>query len=38
VIDYHTYCQIHALHTQQRLHIVQIDAEVGLNPETVSKW
>ena len=38
MIDYHTYCQIHALHRDGGLKIKQIAAELGLHPETVSKW
>ena len=38
MIDYPTYCQIHALHRERGLKSRQIAAELGLHPETVSKW
>jgi transposase len=38
MIDYPTYCRIHALHEQEGLNIAQIAREVGRHPETVSRW
>jgi transposase len=38
MIDYATYCRIHALHHQDRLGINQIARELRLHPETVSRW
>ena len=38
MIDYATYCRIHALHQQQGLKHWQIARELGLHPQTVSKW
>ena len=38
MIDYPTYCQIHALQREKGLKVKQIAAELGLHPETVSKW
>lgn len=38
MIDYSTYCRIHALHEQEGLNIAQIAREVGRHPETVSRW
>ena len=38
MIDYHAYCQIHALHRKGGLKIKQIATELGLHAETVSTW
>ena len=38
MIDYATFCRIHALHEQEGLNIAQIAREVGRHPETVSRW
>ena len=38
MIDYHVYCQIHALHRNGGLKIKQIATELGLHAETVSTW
>jgi transposase len=38
MIDYATYCRIHALHHQDRLGINQIARELRLHPETVARW
>ena len=38
MIDYHVYCQIHALHRKGGLKIKQIATELGLHAETVSTW
>lgn len=38
MIDYMTYCHIHALHRDRGLKIHQIAAELHLHPETVSTW
>ena len=38
MIDYATFCQIHALHDQKGLKAAQIAEELKLNPKTVEKW
>ena len=38
MIDYETYCKIQDLLTRCGLTIVQIARELGVHPETVSKW
>jgi transposase len=38
MIDYPTYCRIHALHQERGLKAKQIATELDLHPETVSKW
>jgi transposase len=38
MIDYATFCRIHALHKQEGLNIAQIAREVGRHPETISHW
>ena len=38
MIDYPTYCRIHALHKQEGLNAGQIARELGLRAETVSRW
>jgi len=38
MIDYPTFCRIHALHEQEGLNINQIARELNLHPDTVSHW
>jgi len=38
MIDYLTYCQIHALHKQDNLNSNQIAKELNVHPMTVSRW
>ena len=38
MIDYHTFCQIKALHEQHGLTIAQIAAPLSLDPRTVASW
>ncbi|RLE21194.1 MAG: IS21 family transposase [Actinobacteria bacterium] len=38
MIDYATYCHIHALHKREKLTINQIARELRLHAETVSRW
>lgn len=38
MIDYATYCRIHALHNEEGLNIGQIAREVHRHPQTVSHW
>ncbi|MCA1837352.1 MAG: IS21 family transposase, partial [Actinobacteria bacterium] len=38
MIDYATFCQIHALHEQKGLKAAQIAEELKLNAKTVEKW
>lgn len=38
MIDYATFCRIHAMHKQEQLSIPQIGRALRLHPETVSRW
>ncbi len=38
MITYELYCKIRLLHDERKLTFAQISQEVGLHPETVSKW
>ena len=38
MIDYHCFCQIKHLHTQQGLNASQIARELSLDPRTVAYW
>jgi transposase len=38
MIDYHCFCQIKHLHTQQGLNAAQIARELALDPRTVAYW
>jgi transposase len=38
VIDYATYCHIHALHRDRGLRATQIAQELNLHPDTVARW
>ena len=38
MIDFHTYQQIHQLHSRERLSIAKIAAQLHLHTETVSLW